>query len=202
MCVVGLDGRPYDELARILYSSKKDDDKTPLTQRFSESDEFSLLPVGETFSRLTIIGSMTQTYGWPPPILPIRFFYASTRKVFANPRFITFENEDEFLCQIVMDMQLADLVGSQCKKDSNVAVDANLITADCFHNALSPIWRDAKVTVVAVFAAKLLLHVRDMNPSGLQSSFTALPNPPEGTGSNSRVTKAQGQRPAVPVIDS
>lgn len=175
-------GRPYYNMIKVLYGQDAITASGKRYERFSADDEFSLLPIGETLERLKVLGPMYDKFGWPEPILPMRLYYSAMPELLASPKFPQFVEGDEFLSQVILDMQLASVIEEESERNPRSSGERYILPQDCFTKALLPVFKHEYVTVTAVITAKLVLDLREILPTSGLATLPTLNSPEQDPG--------------------
>ncbi|KAF2498189.1 hypothetical protein BU16DRAFT_615270 [Lophium mytilinum] len=153
---------------RDLYDSDDDDTDLPPTRSLEipPFDEFVLLPTGRTLLRLAQYKDFVATTGWPYPIPGMQLNYVRRPELLDDPRIQKFMKQDEFLCQVFLDMTLEEGIrrpGKKVRREINsLAPHLALEYDDPFHSIMRQVWSEGTVTTRMVFAAQVLWDMSEI----------------------------------------
>ncbi|KAI0021674.1 hypothetical protein F4780DRAFT_778457 [Xylariomycetidae sp. FL0641] len=143
----------------------------PKTLEISPFDEFVLLPTGRTLSKLAGFKDAFKLVGWPLPIPPMRLNYILRPDLLDDPRYKRFEEQDEFIVQVVLDMIVDDELRNfsrSSKVPTEVRQNLEHYTYDFedpMFATLRGLWTEGTVSTKMVFAAQLLWDIHEINLS-------------------------------------
>jgi hypothetical protein len=168
--------RSYQDLAlMIFYSACFQHDIDADAYMDSNADliitpfqEFMYLPVGRTLMRISQQHSLFDRFRWPAPIMPMRYLYLEVPELLDMPHMERFQKEDEMICQLILDYVLLggwrDLGGEHYTHRSPSELLTNRLPAfdDIFSDAMRPVWKEGRVTMRSVFAARVMLDIHEI----------------------------------------
>jgi hypothetical protein len=117
--------------------------------------EFMYLPVRRTMMRMSQQHDLFARIDWPAPMIGMSFDYIAKPELLEAPHMKKILEEDRLLCELFHEVCLM-----------NIAKKSTLLPAfrDVFTDALYPVWKEGKVSVRSVFAARVHLDILDSCP--------------------------------------
>ena len=113
------------------------------------------LPIGRALMRILQRQNLFDIIDWPVPIMPMSFNYIAKLELLDAPHMKKIQEEDRLLCQLLLEVCLMD-----------VSKKSVLLPAfkDVFTDAMYPVWKEGKVSVRSVFAARIHPDILDTCP--------------------------------------
>ena len=112
----------YGDLANILYKAesiqtgKQREFGSVETLELSPFDEFAFYLVGRTLLKIGNLHEIMHKFAWPVPIPAMRFNYIVRPDLMNEPRMLRYEEQDEFISQMFLDMNLYETLKSSSKE--------------------------------------------------------------------------------------
>ncbi|KAI4254041.1 MAG: hypothetical protein L6R42_007346 [Xanthoria sp. 1 TBL-2021] len=120
-------------------------------------DEFIYLSTARILIKFEQISAFKISY--PQPVPSVRMSYLSRPDLLDLPQVKKWEEEDEYLSQLLMDMSLDDTVSKAMKEINR---DRKAPAVDELTKGLYKLRREGEVSTWIVFAARVLLDIRDI----------------------------------------
>lgn len=130
--------------------------------------EFVFLPTGRILSK---IAQHATTEIWPALLPPVRAEYRESRpELLDDPRMKEFEKQDEFTCQVCIDMMADDLLRQSCDDPLGYIFKPE----DSAFAAFRELWTKRIVTTRMVFTAQILWDIHNIPSSKGISGLTVM----------------------------
>lgn len=157
--------RSYEAISILIFyteSFKNGQDPTKLLEsdeslKITPFDEFIYLSTARILIKFQQMSALKIAY--PKPVPSVRMSYLSRPDLLDLPQVKKWEEEDEFLSQLLMDMSLDDNVSKAMKEINN---DRKAPAVDELTKGFYKLRREGEVSTWIVVAARVLLDIRDI----------------------------------------
>ncbi|KAI4279291.1 MAG: hypothetical protein L6R38_005073 [Xanthoria sp. 2 TBL-2021] len=157
--------RSYEALSVLIFyaeSFKNGKDPNKMLEsdeslKITPFDEFIYLSTARILIKFEQISSFKIAY--PQPVPSVRMSYLSRPDLLDLPQVKKWEEEDEFLSQLLMEMSLDDTVSKAMKEINR---DRKAPAVDELTKGLYKLRREGEVSTWMIFAARILLDIRDI----------------------------------------
>ncbi|CAL8575762.1 hypothetical protein XPA_001666 [Xanthoria parietina] len=157
--------RSYEAISILIFyteSFKNGQDPTKLLEsdeslKITPFDEFIYLSTARILIKFQQMSALKIAY--PQPVPSVRMSYLSRPDLLDLPQVKKWEEEDEFLSQLLMDMSLDDTVSKAMKE---INKDRKAPAVDELTKGFYKLRREGEVSTWIVFAARVLLDIRDI----------------------------------------
>ena len=143
------------------------------TLELSEFDEFAFLPIGRTLVKLNSLRETADQHAWPIPIPVMRVNYVIRPDLMDEPRMLRYEEQDEFISQMFLDINLYDRIQNPLNH-SSVAKRIRLPFDDPLLASFRPLLATDGVTAKMVFAAQILFDIHEIRRMGTAKNGTEI----------------------------
>ena len=107
---------------------------------------------------------------YPQPVAPIKMNYITRPELLALPGIEEWQDEDMFLSQLLMDMSFNDNIRKALKQQSGREPPVE----DELSRGLRKLRKEGEISVWIVFAARIILDIRDTLGTRMESSYQEL----------------------------